>query len=53
MYQNFKTGITTIGATGILIVSGVIYADLNPWWLVLGVFCITSAIGLEHGQKRD
>jgi|AACY02.6.fsa_nt_gi hypothetical protein len=47
-----KTGITTIGATGLLILAGVIFADLNPWWLIASVLCIVSAIGHENGLTK-
>lgn len=42
-----KTGITTLGATGILITAGVIWAELPAWWLVLAVLLIVSAAGQE------
>tara|TARA_B100000927_G_C16459194_1_gene467149 strand:+ start:309 stop:479 length:171 start_codon:yes stop_codon:yes gene_type:complete len=47
-----STGLTTVGLTGVTILSGVIYADLSPWWLILSAFFITSAIGHEHGLVR-
>jgi hypothetical protein len=47
-----RTGISTVGATGLLIVGGVIFADMNTWWLVLGIMLIVSAIGLESAEKK-
>ena len=47
-----KTGISTAGATGITILAGVIFAGLNPWWLILSVFLILSAVGHEHGLVK-
>ena len=47
-----KTGITTAGATGIMILAGVIFSGLNPWWLTLSAFFIISAIGHESGSVR-
>jgi|TARA_B100001093_G_scaffold352805_1_gene337288 hypothetical protein len=47
-----KTGITTVGATGITILAGVIFAGLSPWWLILSVSCILSAVGHEHGLVK-
>lgn len=49
--QKIRTGLSTMGATGLLITAGVIFSDLSAWWMILGVLCITSAIGLEHGNK--
>jgi len=50
---NDRTGLTTTGLTGILIMSGVIFSDLSPWWLVLSTFLIISAVGLESGQSKN
>ena len=47
-----RTGITTVGATGLLILSGVIFADMSPWWLVLSIMLIISAIGLESAERK-
>ena len=47
-----KTGITTMGATGLLVLAGVIFTDLSAWWLILSVFCILSAVGHEHGLVK-
>ena len=47
-----RTGITTVGATGLLILSGVIFADMSSWWLVLAIMLIISAIGLESAERK-
>ena len=47
-----RTGITTLGATGVTILAGVIFADLSPWWLIAGILLILSAIGHEAGKGR-
>jgi hypothetical protein len=47
-----STGLTTVGLTGVTILAGVIFADLNPWWLLLSAFFIISAIGHEHGLVK-
>ena len=46
-----NTGLTTMGLTGNVILVGVIFAGLNPWWLTLAIFLIVSAIGHEVGRK--
>jgi uncharacterized membrane protein YccF (DUF307 family) len=43
-----KTGITTLGATGITLLAGVIWTDLSAWWLALAVLLILSAVGQEN-----
>tara|TARA_B100001564_G_C20467331_1_gene590934 strand:- start:217 stop:384 length:168 start_codon:yes stop_codon:yes gene_type:complete len=47
-----KTGITTVGATSVLLFSGIIYTDLSPWWLLLGIPLFLSAVGHEHGLVK-
>jgi hypothetical protein len=50
MRINQPSGVTTLGLTGIVLMSGVIFAGLNPWWLTLSILCIISAIGYESGK---
>lgn len=45
-----RTGITTVGAVSTLLIAGVIFGDLNPWWLLLAVPMTLSAIGIESGR---
>lgn len=40
-----------MGLTGIVILAGVIFVNLNPWWLVASAFFILSGIGLEGGRS--
>jgi len=47
-----KTGISTVGATHIIILAGVIFAGISPWWLILSAFLFLSAIGHEHGLVK-
>ena len=49
-----KTGITTTGATGLLILSGIIFSDMSLWWLLVSIPLLCSAVGHEHGMvKKD
>ena len=50
---NERSGISTMGLTGVVVMSGVIFANLSPWWLVLSTFLIISAVGLESGQSKN
>lgn len=50
-FPESKTSLTTLGLTGNLILAGVIFASLNPWWLVLAIFLIVTAFGHEVGKK--
>ena len=46
-----RIGLSTSGLTGNVILAGVIFAGLNPWWLVLAIFLIVTAFGHEVGKK--
>jgi hypothetical protein len=47
-----SSGVGTTGATGLLILAGIIFADLNPWWLILAIFFILSGIGQENRASK-
>ena len=47
MTFNEKTGLTTLGVTGNVILAGVIFGAINPWWLIASILCIVSALGLS------
>jgi len=47
-----RIGLSTTGLTGNLVIAGVIFGFLNPWWLILGTLLIFSAIGIEVGKQR-
>ena len=42
-----KTGISTTGVIGSLLLAGVIWGQLSGWWLILSIFFIIVAIGNE------
>ena len=48
--ESKPTGMSTMGATGLLITAGVIFADLSAWWLILSILLIISGIGIEAGS---
>ncbi len=47
-----SSGIGTTGATGLLLLAGVIFSNLNPWWLLLAVLLIAGGIGQENRANR-
>jgi len=48
-----KTGLTTIGLAGNVVLAGVVFGFLNPWWLILSAFLILSGIGIESGKAGN
>lgn len=51
--NNNRTGLSTAGLVGITILAGVIFAGLNPWWLIASGFFILAGVGLESGQSKS
>lgn len=50
---NYPTsGIGTTGATGLVILAGVIFSDLNSAWLILSIFLILMGIGQENKNYK-
>lgn len=47
-----SSGIGTTGATGLLILSGIIFSNLNVWWLVLAIPLILGGIGQENRANK-
>ena len=47
-----RTGISTTGAYGAIVLAGVVFDFLNPWWLTVSIFLWILAIGMEHGKTK-
>lgn len=47
-----RTGITTTGAYGAIILAGVVFDFLSPWWLSLSILLWLSAVGIESGRTK-
>ena len=45
--RNDRYLISTMTATGLLVLAGVIWGDVNAWWTALAVFCLF----LGHSQE--
>ena len=48
-----KTGLTTVGLAGNVVLAGVVFGFLNPWWLIASAFLILAGVGIESGQTRN
>ena len=48
-----RTGITTTGAYGAIILAGVVFDFLSPWWLIASLFLWASAVGIESGRNKN
>lgn len=42
------SGIGTTGVVGCILLAGVIWGQISPWWLILSVLFIVSGIGQEN-----
>lgn len=47
-----SSGIGTTGATGLVILSGVIFSNISAWWLVLAIPLILGGIGQENRTNK-
>jgi|TARA_B100001094_G_scaffold329846_1_gene393564 hypothetical protein len=52
MMPSNRTGINTIGLAGCVVLAGVVFNSLNPWWLIASALCILSGIGLENNSNN-
>ena len=48
-----RTGLSTIGLAGCVVLAGVIFADLSPWWLIASGFFILMGVGIESGKSNS
>ena len=44
-------GIGTTGAVGCILLAGVIWGQISPWWLIASVLLIVSGIGQENAKR--
>jgi hypothetical protein len=47
-----RVGLTTAGLTGNVILAGVIFGSLNPWWLIVSIVMIMAGMGYESGRNQ-
>ena len=48
-----RTGLSSIGLAGCLVLAGVIFNFLSPWWLIASIFLIVMGVGLESGKSNN
>lgn len=48
-----RTGLSSLGLAGCLVLAGVIFNFLSPWWLIASIFLIIMGVGLESGKSTD
>ena len=46
-----RTGLSTIGLAGCIVLAGVVFNALNPWWLIASIFMLLAGTGLESGKS--
>ena len=47
-----SSGVGTTGATGLLVLAGIIFGDLNLWFLIPAIFFIIAGIGQENRANK-
>ncbi len=48
-----RIGLNTTGTYGAIILAGVVFDFLNPWWLVPSIFLWATAVGWEKGTSEN
>lgn len=51
MLPSNRTGINTIGLAGCIILSGVVFNAISPWYLIVSAVLILTGIGLENNSN--
>ena len=50
---NNRTGLSTLGLAGCVVLAGVIFADLSAWWIVASIILLLMGVGLESGKSNN
>ena len=50
---NNRTGLSTIGLAGCIVLAGVVFGSLNPWWIVASIILLLMGVGLESGKSNN
>ena len=48
-----KTGLTTAGLAGCVVLAGVVFGAISPWWLIASAFLILTGVGIESGKTKN
>ena len=48
-----RTGLSTIGLAGCIVLAGVVFNAINSWWIIAGIVLILMGTGLESGKTND
>jgi hypothetical protein len=48
-----RTGLTTVGLAGCVVLAGVVFGAISPWWIIASVFLILTGVGIESGQTKN
>ena len=48
-----RTALSSLGVAGNVVLSGVVFNALSPYWLMLAVVLILMAIGIENGSSKS
>lgn len=52
MMPTNRTGINTIGLAGCIVLAGVVFNAISPWYLIVSGLLILSGIGLENNLNN-
>ncbi len=48
-----RTGLSSIGLAGCVVLAGVVFNTIPAWWLIASIFLILMGTGLESGKTNN
>ena len=51
--SNNRTGLSTLGLAGCIVLGGVVFNALNPWWIIASIILLLMGVGLESGKSNN
>ena len=51
-YTENRTGLCPLGLAGCIVLAGVVFNAINPWWIIVGSLVLMGT-GLESGKTNN
>lgn len=50
---NNRTGLSTLGLAGCVVLAGVVFQTISPWWILASIMLLLMGTGLESGKSNN
>ena len=51
--SNNRTGLSTLGLAGCVVLAGVVFQTISPWWILASIMLLLMGVGLESGRSAN